>query len=191
MARLVFGVGVNDSHYSVKPIMNGRQVRCPFYSVWHSMLQRCYSEKYQEKQPSYKGCTVSSEWHSFINFQLWMAAQDWHGKQLDKDLLTLGNKVYSPDTCAFVDPMTNIFTADSAATRGEWPIGVTFHKHGGKFQAQCRNPFTNGSSYLGLFDCPNAAHEEWRKRKHELACQLADLQADDRVADALRLRYAP
>jgi hypothetical protein len=118
-----------------------------------------------------------------------METQEWLGKELDKDLLSQGNKIYSPETCVFVDLNVNHFILDRSAKRGDFPIGVSFDKVRGKFQSYCGNPFTGKSSNLGYFDCPEKAHEAWRKRKHELACQLADLQTNERVANALRSRY--
>lgn len=187
--ELVFGIGINDADYVVCPIVNGKAVWCRFYRTWVNMLKRCYSEKYQARQPTYIGCSVCDEWLTFSNFKKWMEKQDWEGNQLDKDLLTNGNKVYSPETCVFVDKVTNLFTTDHGAARGEWPIGVYFNKRGGKFQAYCNNPFIKKREHLGFFACPNQAHLTWKKRKHELACQLADLQTDERVAKALRVRY--
>ena len=83
----------------------------------------------------------------------------------------------------------NKFLLDSAASRGEWPVGVHWKERNKKFQSMCCNPFTKKYEYLGLFTCPNQAHEAWKARKYELACQLADLQTDERVAEALRVRY--
>lgn len=153
------------------------------------MIGRCYGANIQAKNPTYIGCSVCEEWLVFSNFKQWMEKQDWKSKQLDKDLLLVGNKVYSPYTCVFVDSVTNKFTIDSGAARGEWPIGVCFHKHTGKFEAQCKNPFTGKNEHLGLFACPEQAHLAWKRRKHELALRLAGLQTDQRVAYALRTRY--
>lgn len=188
--KLVHGVGINDADYVVQPTVNGRRTCCPFYRVWRGMLERCYSEKYQARQPTYIGCSVCDEWLTFSNFKSWMEQQDWEGKELDKDLLVEGNKVYSPESCAFVDNMTNNFITDNRATRGEWPIGICLHRYAGKFRAYCKNPFTKKQEFLGIFTCPNQAHLAWRNRKHELACQLADLQTDERAAKALRERYS-
>lgn len=190
MTKLIYGVGVNDADYPVRPIINGKAVKCHFYAVWHHMLERCYSEKSLLKCPSYKGCSVAPEWFSFKAFKAWMEKQDWQGMEPDKDLLFVGNKVYSPETCVFVGRITNVFVIDRAADRGEWPLGVTFRESSGRFVARCQNPFTRKREHLGYFSCPNQAHEAWRKRKHELACKLADLQTDERVAVALRTRYA-
>jgi hypothetical protein len=119
-----------------------------------------------------------------------MASQPWEENQLDKDVLVPGNKVYSPFTCVFLPRHLNLFMTDSGAARGKWPIGVSWYKSRGKLRAICCNPFTGANEYLGLFSCPNEAHEAWRRRKHELACQYADQQTDPRIAAALRSRYA-
>ena len=187
----VYGVGVNDADYPTQPRVDGKKVKCRYYATWENMLQRCYNEKLLERQPTYRGCSVYPDWLYFMNFRKWMIQQDWEGKALDKDLLVVGNKVYSANTCVFVDRMTNSFTIDSAGARGDYPLGVNFHKASGKFTAFCCNPFSKKQEYLGYFHCPNQAHLAWKARKHILACQLADLQTDSRVAAALRTRYLP
>ena len=69
--KLVYGVGINDADYAVQKCeivgyVNGKRKRrlvwiCPYYLAWCSMLKRCQSAKYQEKKPTYKGCSVSEE----------------------------------------------------------------------------------------------------------------------------------
>ena len=196
--RLVYGVGINDANYVVEKWetieVNGKRKRklvweCPYYRVWHNMLKRCYSAKYQERYPTYIGCSVSEYWLTFSNFRSWMEAKDFEGKQLDKDILFEGNKVYSSETCVFVTKTVNMFTTDSGASRGELSIGVSWHKGVGKFDARCSNPFTKKNEYLGLFTSELEAHQEWLKRKLELATLLAAEQTDERVAKALIERY--
>lgn len=188
--KLIQGVGINDSDYAVHRRENGKIVwTCPYYRTWKNMMVRAYSDKYKHRHPTYQGVTVCEEWHSFMRFRAWMETQDWKGKQLDKDILVLGNKIYSPDTCVFVDMAVNNFLTDSAASRGEWPLGVSWFEPNKKFMSLCCNPFTKKSDYLGYFHCPDQAHLAWKKRKYELACQLADIQVDERVAEALRIRY--
>lgn len=199
MRKLIYGVGVYDADYSAQKCVyfgrsNGKQNRkvvwrCPFYQVWTSMLTRCYNDKYKLKQPSYKGVTVTDEWHLFSNFKVWMETQDWEGKQLDKDLLVRGNKIYSPETCIFVTRQVNVFLTDRSNDRGDLPIGVAFHKASGKFCANCSNPVTLKREWLGLFGCPEEAHRCWLSKKLEHAHTLAALQTDLRVAKALVDRY--
>ena len=195
----MYGVGINDADYTVQKWEtfgheNGVRKQklvwiCPFYRVWRNMLERCYSIKFQERQPTYKGCSVSEGWKIFSNFRTWMVTQDWTDKQLDKDLLLEGNKVYSENTCVFVTRMVNSFTTDSGAARGEWLIGVYWNKKKSKFQSRCRNPFTKKCEHLGYFICEQEAHQAWLKRKLELAKELAAEQTDKRVAKALVERY--
>ena len=197
--KLVYGVGTNDADYNVVKYetteVNGvkkqKQVWvCKYYQTWINMLERCYSAKCQERYPTYRGCTVSEDWLVFSKFKAWMEKQEWEGKDLDKDILIEGNKVYSADTCVFVTRMVNTFIIDSGAARGEWMIGASWHKAAGKFQSMCKNPFTKKLEYLGYFDCEQEAHNAWRKRKLELAHELAAIQTDPRVAKALIDRYS-
>jgi len=198
--KLVHGVGVNDADYVVEKketirCVDGKRKqklvwRCPYYRTWVNMLGRCYSDKLQEKYPTYRGCSVSEEWLTFSVFKSWMEKQDWEGNQLDKDLLLEGNKLYSPETCVFVSPMVNKFTNDRGAARGEWLIGVCWDKKKAKFMSLCGNPFTKKQEYLGLFTCEQEAHQAWLKRKLELAHLLAAEQEDPRVAEALIRRYS-
>ncbi len=187
--RVLFGIATNDADYSFKSRLNGKTLWCPFYICWTNMLGRCYSQSRQARMPTYIGVTVCQEWLTFSNFKSWMEKQDWQGKEIDKDILASGNKFYSPNTCVFVDKKTNYFTLDSKASRGRYLLGVSIFKRDGNFRSQCSNPFTKKNEHLGYFDDEFSAHLAWKKRKHELACQLAELQTDERVANALRTRY--
>ncbi len=189
MAKLVYGVGINDADYVLHPIVGDKRERCPFYKKWMSMIYRCYSPAYQLDKPSYIGCVVCDEWLTFSNFKSWMQAQSWEGNELDKDILFADNKVYSPSTCVFIDRLTNSFIKDNKAVRGETMLGVNFHSRDQVYQARCSNPFTKKSDFLGYFDDELSAHLAWKKRKLELAIVMAGMQSDKRVAEALVKRY--
>lgn len=156
-----------------------------------SMLSRCYSAKIHERQPTYRECVVCEEWLIFSKFSEWMSSQDWIGKVLDKDILIPGNKQYGPDKCVFIDDRLNSFVTDRVMHRGDYPIGVTYHKASKKFLSSCCNPDTGIKEYIGIYDCPNVAHEAWRVRKHFHALKYADKQTDPRISIALRNRYLP
>ena len=190
MTRLIHGFGINDADYTVRTVINGKAAFCKAYSIWSDMIKRCYSIKYHEGKPSYIECSVCDEWKYFSAFADWLKNQDYEGKCLDKDILHPSNKLYSPEKCVFVSKELNNFTTDRLLHRGKYMLGVSYHKATSKFSAMCSNPFTNKKEWLGLFDSEAKAHLAWKKRKHELACKLADLQADRRVAEALRLRYS-
>lgn len=193
--RKFLNIGINDAGYKVQKfeVADGKNTQvwiCPFYQRWASMLKRCYSENVHSKQPCYIGCSVCEEWLTFSNFKRWMERQDWQGNDLDKDLINEGNKVYSPDNCAFVSKTTNRFVTDRKNKRGEYKIGVSYYPRYGKFASAIQNPITGKSENLGYFQTEDEAHKAWRIRKNYFAFQLADLQPDARVANALRLRYA-
>ena len=198
--RLVHGIGINDVDeptqrfiqvYDPKTGKNKSQQvwRCPFYNRWKAMLERVACLKLKAKYPTYESCTVCEEWKYFSKFKAWMGQQEWEGKSLDKDLLVKGNKHYSPETCIFVDKIVNTFVLERDGDRGAYPLGVILHKKTGKYFAQCNDPFSSKRGYLGLFDTPEQAHEAWRKAKEEYAIQMAKLQKDPRVANALIGRY--
>ena len=200
MNKLVFGIGVNDLGYRVQVNEDvtkdgGKRILkpvflCKYYATWKRMLERCYSKKLLESRPSYNGTSVCSEWLYASEFKKWMEQQDWDGKSLDKDIIVRGNKLYSPDTCAFVLKATNSFVIASDASRGSYPIGVYLFKRTGKYRAQCQNLFTEKLESLGYFSTPEEAHEGWRKRKHELAQLVAATESDLRVVEALKKRYS-
>ena len=192
-------IGINDANYQLCKYKTVSQEggkcrrvlawKCPFYQVWESMLRRVYDEKYHKRFPTYVGCSVADEWLLFSNFKAWMEKQEWDGKSLDKDLLVRGNKVYSPDTCIFIDQRVNTFLTESTATRGDYPIGVNFRQSSGKFAASCCDITTSKRKHIGYFSCPNEAHKAWLAFKLEQAKILAAEQTDPRVAKALIDRY--
>ena len=69
------------------------------------MIDRCYSDKYHEKRPSYRNCEVCEEWQDFQVFAEWYDnnhPDDGGNYHLDKEIMVDGNRVYSPHTCMFV-----------------------------------------------------------------------------------------
>ena len=175
MSKLVYGVGFNDK---TKPVfVDGKPVK--EYSLWLNMLRRCFSEKGQTRKPTYRGCNVSDNFLNYSFFYDWCQEQIGFGKVdekgrswcLDKDLLFVGNKTYSESTCVFVPNEINSFFIDCGNARGEYPVGVCFHKASGKFHAQCT---VNGKrQHLGLFNTPEGALTVYKPFKENLCKQLA------------------
>lgn len=183
--KLVCGVGVYAKG-KYKSRENGKITRV--YHAWSAMLQRCYDPKCQARCPTYIGCTVCDEWLNFQSFAEWFNGNhpdDGLNYQLDKDLKFIGSKVYSPKACLLVSQAVNKFTTDSGGARGECMIGVTWHKRDEKFQSNCGNPLTKKVEFLGRFSDELSAHLAWRKRKSELAYELAMTQPNPEVRDAL------
>lgn len=173
--KSVFEVGINDAWYVTQPTVNGKRVVCPFYRKWVDMLSRCYSAKYLEKRPTYRGCSVCDSWLTFSNFLGWAECQNWARMELDKDLLSPGNKVYSPDTCVFIPQELNTLMTDRRATRGEFKIGVHWYVRAKKFQSMCK---LNGKKqHLGCFDTEAEAHRTYCLFKAQIICDAAETYA--------------
>ena len=67
MSKLVYGVAVNDK---TKPTrVDCKKVK--EYVLWQDMLARCFSEKYQTRFPTYKGCNVSDNFLNYSFFYDW------------------------------------------------------------------------------------------------------------------------
>ena len=188
MGKLVFGVGVNDADYKVQPEINGKRFVCNYYRKWSNMLNRCYGAAYQKSKKSYSDCIVCDEWLVFSNFKKWMETQDWQGKELDKDLLVSGNKVYCPDFCVFLDKQTNEFLRDRAANRGNFLIGSHIDSKTGKFISQIRN-LDRKHMHLGSYNDELSAHLAWKKKKCEFATILAGRQTCERAREGLLKKY--
>ena len=171
-SNLLYGVGINDAHYVVYPTINGKRVMCPFYAKWKHMLERCYRPKHHLIHPSYRGCSVVEEWHTFSNFKAWMQTQDWEGKELDKDLKVFGNKVYGPDTCMFIPPLINTFI--NVPTVGKYKVGVSYDhcRIQNKYQARIRK---YGKHYhVGYFNTEDEAHEAYNEKRKEYMLEVAE-----------------
>jgi hypothetical protein len=139
------------------------------------MMRRCYDIKSYEKIHSYASCYVCDEWKNFQNFA------EWYDKNyyeicnetmcIDKDILSKGNKIYSPKTCVFVpQPINSLFTKDEIR-RGDCVIGVTKTQYN-TFKAQCN---VNGNvTYLGTYNSEHIAFNVYKKYKEELIKDIAN-----------------
>ena len=181
----LYGVGVNNAPYHVYYKINGVRIICPFYRKWQGMIIRCYSKN---KYKTYKDCTVCDEWKNFMSFKKWMESQDWKDKELDKDILVFGNKLYSPETCIFVTHKINGLVNDQSSRRGKYPQGVSYDAKRNKFASYCR--VKNKTKFLGYFDTPEEASEKYRAVKKNEFIRCAELaRSDKRLYDAL-MTYA-
>ena len=150
----LYGVGINDAEYMVTYKSDGKLFRCEIYKTWSNMLKRCYCDKDQIKNPTYKDCYVCDDWLKFSVFSEWMIKQNWRGKQLDKDLMIDGNKMYSPDTCVFVDSQVNSLFSNTNSSKG-----FRKSKNGERFEVRCRSE--GKEVYLGSFEDAIAAKKAY------------------------------
>jgi len=181
MEKLIYGAGINDSDCNISKAVNGRRIICPFYRVWIAMLERCYSDKYKNKRPTYIECTTSEEWRSFMGFKKWMEVQEWEDRSLDKDIIIYGNKLYSPETCAFVRAETNNLFMGSYDRSKKLPIGV--FENGNNYKAKCG--IDGGAQYLGTFLTVEEASIAYWEFKKTVIRSAASRESDIRIKNSL------
>lgn len=161
----------NPTTYGIGYIGVGRYVswcngtQDPVYRVWQRMLERCYDRRRQLKQPAYAGCSVDKVWHNFQNFAHWYCNNPDYNKgyELDKDILVVGNKIYSPSRCCLVPKeINNLFRQFNI---GETKMqGVTKHYH--KFKVKFQN------KHIGSFDTLDKASLAYRTARQEYASSI-------------------
>lgn len=170
--KLIFGVGVNDADY---PINCSKRGLCPFYFRWRDALRRCYCPLYKKSFPTYEGCYFCDEWLVFSNFKHWMEKQEWEGKQLDKDIKILGNKIYSPETCVFITGSVNSFFTLRGNARGDLPLGVSIHPRGDGKYYRAHISEKGKMRAWGKFSNPQDCHFAWITEKIRiLECHIAE-----------------
>ena len=182
----VYGVGILGTKYPHS--VNGRTTK--EYKLWCHMLERCYSDTYQKKKPTYEGCEVSDNFKSFEYFYEWCHEQigfsneGWH---LDKDLLVKGNKVYNEYSCVFLPVEINSLLVKRESSRGKHPIGVYWCKKGKAFKAQISKN-KGKQKHLGLFKTEIEAFNAYKQAKEAFIKEQANKwksEIDPRAYEAL------
>ena len=182
----VYGVGITGTKYPSK--INGAQIK--EYTLWNSMLKRCYSDSSKKEYPTYEGCEVSDKFKSYEYFYEWCINQigfDNEGWHLDKDLLNKGNKVYSENTCVFIPSEINSLLVKREASRGEHFIGVCWNKTSKVFMAQVSKG-KGKSERLGLFNTEIEAFNAYKQAKETFVKEQAEKwkgKIDERAYNAL------
>lgn len=150
------------------------------YQAWNNMLSRCFNDKRKETFPTYKYCTVSDEWLNYQNFAKWFEENyyeiDGDYMCLDKDILVKNNKIYSKDTCLIVPNFINTIFTNHKLARGDYPVGVTYHKRDEIYEAKMQK--FGKCIYLGRFDNEIDAFYSYKKEREKYIKEVAELYKD-------------
>ena len=160
------------------------------YSVWRSMLNRCYGNVNHATRRSYFDCSVHPDWRNFQEFAMWFEDNYIEGFELDKDLILQGNRIYNPYTCVFLHKTVNGFLASCKGSRGKYPIGCSYNKEHKIFESSGHNPITNKKKRLGYFKTPEECNLAWIEYKKEMSLLLVEsgYLFCERTKDALLTR---
>ena len=146
------------------------------YNIWHEMLKRCYDPKYQEREPTYKGCLIEDYLLNFQHMAEWIEDNYYEvpGEKmcLDKDILCKGNKVYSRDTCIFVPQKINSLFTKCNNARGDTPIGV-HPVPSGNYQVHCNNGYGK-LDCLGTYSTEEEAFNVYKEYKERVIKEVID-----------------
>lgn len=174
-AKSVYGIAAIGQKYP--SWVDGRHTK--EYRCWIDMIERCYSEKQRNKNITYEHCSVCKEWLIYENFYEWIIKEEnylyWKNNNrwcLDKDILVIGNEIYSPDTCCLVPEIININFR--TYQKGKYGFGITMSND--KYVAQCsiRMNGKKKNNYLGRFDTKEEAMVSYKTFKESYIKELAN-----------------
>jgi len=171
---MIYGVGINDLR---EPVCNDGE-KLPQYTMWQRMLSRAYSKSFLGKRPTYVGTSVCDRWLRLSNFMQDVQTIENYDKainsgwQLDKDVLTKGNKHYSLSTCCFVPREINTLLINSKKTRGEYPIGVFYDNRDKKIRACVKIDKRN--KFIGSFNNVEDAFQAYKQAKEHHIKEVAE-----------------
>jgi hypothetical protein len=203
--KLIQGVGVNDS-YLCGPACyynsEGRKVNYPDYEMWKGMILRCFSEKEKVRRSACQDSHCSEDWKHRFNFQKWyfsnkgFVANDGTKLHLDKDLLFVGNNLYSDETCCLIPHYLNMTVRDSSRARTPWVRQVPAKGSNSILKKPWRASVYNEGKHieLGFFSTEVEAHNAAQYCKSNVLLDYVipkyqtERFCDDRVVDALVFR---
>ena len=173
------GVDKEGNVPKIGELKDGKNINTWEYNKWQGMLQRCFDNKYKEKHPTYKDVACCERWLCFANFledfEILKNEYNWSEDEtlnLDKDILHKNNKVYSLENCVLVPQWINTLFIKCDTSRGQYPVGVSYHKIAKKYQAHCN---VNGKRIrLGLYNTAEQAFNAYKIAKENEIKKIAN-----------------
>lgn len=173
---LLHNWGVNDADYQVSTTVPVRW-ECPFYSRWRSLVNRCKGKPRASR--AYDFCEADERFKYLSFFIEWSKSEgfgedNYKIAHLDKDIKLKGNKVYSPELCAFVPRNINSVIVDLGKQSGDFPAGVIKRKShwNGRWFMHGALMDKGKMKYLGVRETPEEFHALWQAAKAEIILDL-------------------
>lgn len=177
--------GFNGQGYIGVGKYNSNLIANPAYSKWMSIWRRI-GQIDKPDFATYVDCKMDVRWESLQDFSEFYHSCPYRqdGWELDKDLIVPGNRIYGPDTAAYVPVEINAFIK-TRKRKAHLPMGVNVNR--AFFSAAIR--IDGKETYLGNFVTPEEAYVAYKEAKEKEASRLADKYdglVDPRVIEALR-----
>ena len=180
--KLIFDKALNDMPYGWTRHSHHNDILGKRY---RSMIRRTLPD-WQKTHCTYEGVDVCDEWLTMSSFVTWAESKDWQGKELDKDILCPGNKIYSPDTCVFVSRKLNGLLCGSDAIRGDCPKGVYYYSRLDKYAAMIK--IDGKKKWVGRYPTKLEAHRAYCNAKAAHIREIAENLTDKDTTDVERTR---
>lgn len=170
-ARLVVGKGyVGEGSYSQKQLK--------MYNCWKNMLIRCYCPDYHILYPTYMPCEVSEDWLNFQNFSGWyiktypkITSVRW---ELDKDLFSEEDKLYSENTCCWLPSQINNLLRDKVVAKGRKYLEGVFYDKDRPNGYRSHIVIDGKQKYLGTYNTQQEASDRYLEARQNNILLLAE-----------------
>ncbi len=154
-----------------------------YYEIWSNIIYRCYDSNYHKKHPTYKDVEVCDDWLNFQIFAEWFDKNYIIDYEIDKDLLSGTNKIYSPNTCVFIPQALNSFLTNKQVNNTTGMVGVYWNKENEKYHVGICDG-VGKRNHIGSYDSLTEAGdaykiqraiyvEEWKRRMKNILPQQA------------------
>lgn len=147
------------------------------YNMWINIKQRCYNPKLWVRNPCYVGCTMHDDWlYDFSQFAHDVEKMVGSGlpkRDIDKDILYKGNKIYSKDTCILVPREINLLLTYNQSNNGSMPVGVSYYPNNHKQYRAYMSRYGRNIN-LGHYDTPEEAYQAYKNGKEEYIKEVAN-----------------
>lgn len=162
--------------------------------LWTSINLRC-NPKSSAVRNNHRYTNCENRFKDFQEFAEWCQTQ--HGYmhkgdngrywQLDKDILSCGTALYSPNTCVFVPQRINLMFALNNKNRGDLPLGVTTCSKNQDVFIALGSDGKGNTKYLGRYQIPFNAHKAWQLHK---ANHITSVVGQSEIKDHTKLAKA-
>jgi hypothetical protein len=144
--------------------------------LWAGIISRVKNPN----QKCYENVVICDDWLIFDNFKTWYDLNypkhlELQGIKLnlDKDLLSKGRLIYSPDTCVFIPHCVNSFLTNKKRNNTSGITGVYYVKSKDRWRADITDPRVQnkggGKVAIGVFKTKEEAAEAYAKYRAEIA----------------------